>query len=371
MKNIKIFLYIVVSLFIPLAGAVDVDLGGQHRMRGVYASPEGATQGNADMFIQRFKLSGSFRPNEMFESHFWLMTNHKWGNAEYNNSTVRIYGYGDWKALDEVILRLGRAPLQITDGASVGENDYENYPYIWDGAFLTYNTESVIVDVWGAYLPNVWSGQQEVQKYTSAVGGSLNVRSLPDFFKTVNLFVVHTLGTQATSDHIRGGLSVGGNASGADYKVSTAVHGVDFSSMNQYFVDAQAGYTAANARVYVAGHYESEAFDPYYYTRHNSAGLLDIATWGNGTQYAQVGFSYVPMDDFEVGAAGLYFMSVGQFGLWHRPSYTLATENVYEIDVHLKKAYAGGFAIGVSTGVFDPMGNSPYWQVQMNTSFDF
>ena len=279
-QNMKTILCIMMSLFVPLVGAVDVDLGGQHRMRGLY-SPSDTTGDMSDMFIQRFKLTGSFRPNEMFESHFWMMTNHKWGNAEYDNSDIRVYGYGDWKVLDEVMIRLGRAPLQVTDGSSMGVNDYENFPYMWDGAFVTYNTESVIVDVWGAYLPKVWSGQTEVRKYNRSVGVSMNVRALPTFLKTANLFAVHTVGAEDANTHTRVGLSLGGNYSMVDYRLSGAIHGSEFSSMQEHhFIDVLLGYTVSNVRFCLGYHHESDQFDPYYYTRHNSAGLIDIATWG-------------------------------------------------------------------------------------------
>ncbi len=368
--NMRTLLCVMMSLFVPLVGAVDVDLGGQHRMRGLY-SPADTTGQMSDMFIQRFKLTGSFRPNEMFESHFWMMTNHKWGNTEYDDSDVRIYGYGDWKVLDEVMVRLGRAPLQITDGSSMGVNDYENYPYIWNGVFVTYNTESVILDVWGAYLPKVWSGQTEVRKYERSVGMSVNVRALPDFFKTVNLFAVHTVGSEDVNTHMRVGLSLGGNHSMVDYKFSGAVHGQEFSSMNQHLMDFQLGYTVSNVHFYINHHRESDQFDPYYYTRHASAGLIDIATWGNGTGYSTMGVDYTPMDDFEMGVAALYFYSVGQFGQWHKPGYNVGKEKVWEVDVHLRKTYAGGFAIELYAGAFDAMGDSSHLQVQMNTSFDF
>ena len=366
-QNMKTFFSILLLCIVPVAGAVDVDLGGQHRMRGVYV-PQDDQENISDAFIQRFKFNGSFRSNEMFESHFWLMTSQKWG-GEYNNSGVRIYGYGDWKVMDEVMVRVGRVPVQMTDGSLVGVNDYENYPYVWDGAFLTYNTSGVILDAWAAFLPKVWNRQEEVAKYNDAAGVSLSVRSLPEFFKTASVFVNYSTVEDGTKE-MRAGVSVGGSYSPVDYSLSAAVHGDDFSTMENYFGGYELGYNMADMRVYVTGHYESEAYKPYYYTRHNSAGRLDVAAWGNGTSYHKLGWNYMPMDDLELGLAGLYFYSIGANGVWYKDSYNLAKEKVWEVDAHVKKSYAGGFAIELQAGAFDVQ-NEPHVQVQMNTTFDF
>ena len=156
----KFIILLVAILSVPAAFAVDVEIGGQHRARGVYEQDRSLD----NIFVQRFKLSGAFRPNEMFESKFWLMTNYRWGEQVLQNTEVRFYGYGDWKMSDELMLRLGRTPYQIADGSTIGMNDYENYPYAFDGFFLTYNTKSVGVDLWAAYLPQVLVGAEEVDK---------------------------------------------------------------------------------------------------------------------------------------------------------------------------------------------------------------
>ena len=121
------------------------------------------------------------------------------------------------------MIRLGRTAYQIADGSSVGMNDYEKYPYVMDGAFLTYNTESLAVDLWGAYLPKVWNGSVEAEQYKRAVGASLDVRSLPEEFKMANLHIIYV--DKGDSDQVRVGLGIGGDISGLDYKLTGAVHG--------------------------------------------------------------------------------------------------------------------------------------------------
>lgn len=357
----------------PFAFAMDVEFGGQHRARGAYYQ-----QDINNIFVQRFKLSGAFRPNEMFESHFWLMTNYNWGDTNYSDNDVRIYGYGDWKVSDEFMVRLGRAPYQIADGSSIGMNDYEHYPYVLDGVFFTYNTESLAVDVWGAYLPNVWRGSDEQGEYISAGGVSLDVRSLPEEFKMANLHGVYAVG-DGDKTHIRLGLGIGGDVSGLDYKLTGAIHGAKLEEIiDQYAVDAQLGYTLDfDARIYVGGHYESEKYDPFYYSRHARSGLLDVAQWGNGTVYGEAGIAYMPSEDFEVGVVGLYFDSVGSWGQWANGGKNpdgdadLSKNEVIEIDLYVKKSYAGGFALNLQGGLFDIGNDKPYWQVQLNTTFDF
>jgi len=177
----------IIMFFIPTVWAMDLELGGQHRARGVYYEQGGVGQDLQDIFTQRFKLKGSFSPNEVFESHFWLMTNYNWGDTDYTDSEIRIYGYGDWKASDEFMVGLGRAPYEIGYGASLGLNDYEKYPYVLDGVFLTYNTDNMVVDVWGAYLPKVFQGSEEVEKYKESVGVVLDIRA-PGIFKTAAIY---------------------------------------------------------------------------------------------------------------------------------------------------------------------------------------
>ncbi len=406
MKTIKqIFCTIIVLLLVPLfAHATDVDLGGQHRLRGVIV-------GGEDRGIeQRFKLAGDFRPNEMFESHFWLMTNHRWRSAiphQMANTTsstgvtnvgsgpdVVIYGYADWKVMDEVMLRFGRNPFQIADGSTVGWNDYESLPNVWDGVFLTYNTESLVADIWAASpSANPWVSSTG-NSYHTVFGVSLNVRAMPEFMKTAQIFAMYVDGQTmpanvGTADlqqpnnpgnnhqHIRVGGSVGGNYSSVEYNVSGAGHGDEAGSLNQYFVDGGVGYTVNNVGVRVRGHYESSGYDPFYYTRHNRSGLLDVVAWGNGAQFVTGNINYTPMDDFDLGVKAVYFLQYQNYGQWANNTSQASgspeaiRNSVTEIAGYVKKSYAGGLTLKVSGGMFDILGASPLWQVQVNTTFDF
>ncbi len=370
----KFFCSLVLFFATPFTFAMDVEFGGQHRARGIYYQ-----QDINDIFIQRFKFSGAFRPNEMFESHFWLMTNYKWGD-DYLVNGVRVYGYGDWKVSDELMLRLGRAPYQIADGSVISMNDYEIYPYAMDGVFLSYNTESLAVDLWGAYLPPIQIGQNELDdQYEGMVGLSVDVRSLPEEFKMANLYGMYVLSDNEENEHIRLGISINGDISGIDYSLTGVIHGKEVNEIiDQYAFDGQLGYTLDfDARIYIGGHYESEQYNSFYYDRHSRSGLSDVAQWGNGTVYAEGGISYMPSEDFEVGIVGLYFHSIGTWGVWGNAGYhpednaQLNKEQVIEVDVYVKKSYAGGFSAKVQGGVFDLSAEKPYWQVQLNTTFDF
>ena len=186
----KFFCLMALFMAAPVASAMDVEFGGQHRARGVYYQ-----QDMTDIFIQRFKFTGAFRPNEMFESHFSVMTNYQWGNSFLGNE-VRMYGYGDWKMTDELMLRVGRSAYQVADGSSIGMNDYEEYPNVMDGGILTYNTESLAVDIWGAYLSPNYDGRAEAGTYNASVGLSLDVRALPEEFKMANLHIMYVFGSE-------------------------------------------------------------------------------------------------------------------------------------------------------------------------------
>ena len=383
----KFLCLMALFMAVPVASAMDVEFGGQHRVRGVFYQ-----QDMTDIFIQRFKFTGAFRPNEMFESHFSVMTNYKWGNSFLDNE-VRVYGYGDWKMTDELMLRVGRSAYQVADGSSLGMNDYEEYPNVMDGGTLTYNTESLAVDIWGAYLSPHYVGGAEAGNYKASVGLSLDVRALPEEFKMANLHVMYVFGTEAIQlkedgssssvelpDQVRLGLGIGGDVSGLDYKLVGMAHSdpEDIGNILEYAVDGQVGYTLDfDARIYIGGHYESEAYDPFYYNRHARSGILDVAQWGKGTIYGEGGIAYMPSEDFEIGIRGLYFHAIGNWGKYgnggKNPESDAAfnIEQVIEADLYVKKSYAGGFSIKLHGGLFDLADDKPYWQAQLNTTFDF
>lgn len=373
---------IVLSLFSVFATGIEVEFGGHHRVRGVYFQ-----QNIEEMFIQRFKFSGMFRANEMFASTFWLMSNYNWGDENYNNNEIRIYGYGDWRISDEVMVRVGRTPYQISDGSFVGMNNYSAYPYVMDGVFLTYNTESLFVDVFAAYLPKVWDGASEYKKYIKIAGISLDVQSLPEAFKMANLFAIYSLTSRKkNNDQVRVGLGIGGDSFGIDYKLTASMHGINIENLiDEYVVDTQLGYLFKdyNTRVYLGGHYETKSYDSFFYTRHPRAGLLDVAQWGKGTTYGEAGVSYKHDKNCEIGIIGLYFDSVGSWGQWssnseegednkdNKETKSLRAKKVIEADIYLKKYYVGGFSINLQGGLFDITNKNSYWQVQLNTKFDF
>jgi len=361
----------------PFAFAMDVEFGGQHRMRGTYYQ-----QDIQDVFNQRFKFTGTFRSNEMFESNFWMLTNYKWGVKGYNIfNNIGVYGYGDWKATDELMLRVGRFPYQVADGSSIGVSDYDDFPFVMDGALLSYSTESMAVDIWGSYVPE---RDQNVANdnptSNTMLGLSLDVRALPEEFKMANLFVAYIMeeDVNATKEEIRLAINIGGDVSSLDYNLTGTLHGAEFAALNEYAVDAELGYTLDfDARIYVNGHYESADYNSLYYSRHARSGLLDVAEWGKGTVYGKGGITYMPSEEFEVGIMGVYFHKVGSWGQWGNNGKNpandedLNTKGVVEADLFVKKSYAGGFTIKIQGGLFDLTNSSPYWQAQINTTFDF
>ena len=368
-------LFFTFLFMVPSAWAMDLELSGQHRARGVYYEQGDYSRDVKDIFTQRFKLKGAFSPNEVFESHFWMMTNYNWGDTNYKDAELRIYGYGDWKVSDEFMIRVGRAPYEIGHGTSMGINDYEKYPYVLDGLFLTYNTDNMIVDVWAAYLPKVFRGAVEEEKYRGSLGVALDIRAVPGVLKTATIYGIYADEVEQDDQYTRIGVDIGGDLDMVGYKVSAAAHGYQFN-IDQWAVDAKLSYNFDfDARIYIGGHYESDNYDPFYHNRHSYAGKLDVAALGNGTVYGKAGIGYSPVENFEIGLLGLYFHSVGSWGQWAHAAQegnTLSKEDVVELDLYIKKAYAGGFKIKLSGGLFDAFGqDTPYWQAQLNTTFDF
>ncbi len=372
----KVFSLIILALAMPFVFAGDVELGGQHRARAVYYN---GNDNFSDVFVQYFKLEGIFRSNEMFESRFWLLTNYKWGDNDYTDNDVRIYAYGDWKMSDEWMLRLGRVPFSVADGNSIGLNSYDPFPYVLDGVFVEYNTQSIELGLFVAHLPRVWVGEkEEVSPHEAVAGVSLGVMALPEVVKMANLYAMYVMIRNSDEHNIRVGTSLGGGMAMAEYKFSGALHG-PLSKLDQWYANLELAYTFDfNVRVYGAGHYETDEYDPFYYSRHPEAGLADIVQWGLGTRYAEVGLGYVFPQDIELGVAGVYFQKVGQWGVWGNagvhPSELesqLKSEDVFEADVYIQKNYMGGFSIKLATGIFDVAGDKPAIQAQLNTKFDF
>ncbi len=367
----KLFL-ILLYMAMPVAWAVDLELGGQHRARGVYYN-----QDIEDVFVQRFKLKGAFSPNEMFESYFWMVTNLDWGKSQMES--IRVYGYGDWKISDELMIRLGRSPYELGYGSSISINKYEKYPYAMDGAFLTYNTDSMSVDVWGAYLPEVWKGGVEQANYKETVGLALDIHAL-EALKTATLYGIYAMANaEGVKDQIRVGMDLGGEVSDVGYKFSGVAHVEKLQADDvNYAVEGKVYYsTPVDVRFYIGAHYENDTYDPFYHNRHHGAGWLDVAALGGGTVYGKAGVSYAPMEHLKMGLTALYFMSIGSWGLWGNGGKVpnsedmLSTEDVLEVSLFVKKTFAGGFRAKVSAGAFDVANSAPYWQVQANVSFDF
>lgn len=368
----KQLFFTLLYMALPAAWAVDLELGGQHRARGIYYQ-----QDVEDVFVQRFKLKGAFSPNEMFESHFWMITNMDWGKSEMEG--IRVYGYGDWKISDELMIRLGRSPYELGYGSSLSINKYEKYPYALDGAFLTYNTDSMSVDIWGAYLPAVWKGQMEQAAYKETVGLALDIHAL-EAFKTATLYGMYAMANaEDVKDQIRVGVDLGGEVSDVGYKLSGVAHAEDLKEDVNYAVEGKVYYnTPFDVRFYVGGHYENDTYDPFYHNRHHGAGWLNVAALGGGTVYGKAGASYAPMEHLKLGLTALYFTSIGSWGLWgnegkelNSESSMLSKEKVLELSLYVKKTFAGGFKAKFSAGAFDVLNSAPYWQVQANVIFNF
>ena len=409
------------TLFLPFAAAaVEYQLGGEHRLRGAYFG-----QNTRIGFNQRIKLSTEFSPNESFESKLWLLTLNKSG-SNYFIDYLNMFGYGDIKISDEWMLRLGRLPYQLDNNKIfMGGNDYDPVPYVFDGVKVNYQTESIVLDAVAFFLPKIYNGSCiEKGQYSSTVGVSLKALSLPVQFKTAQVFAMYVLapshdeandpvqnhgcrrsnvstiydliaGAENTSDDtsdtgqrghmVRSGIGLEGELSILEYKLNAVTHNsAQMSDYNDFelALDGEIKYTTEfDIAFTIGGHYESLEFDPFYYSRHNQSGLLDVVAWGKGAKYGKLGVAYHSPDDFTVGVEGLYFYSIGKDskGYWGDLSENDALDSlfskggplhVFELDFLLEKHFAGGFALRLIGGIFDLTG-AQYMQAQLSTTFTF
>ena len=186
---------------------------------------------------------------------------------------------------------------------------------------------------------------------------------------------------------VRSGIGLEGELSILDYQLNVVTHN-STQANNDYkdfelALDGKIKYTTEfDISFYVAGHYESLKFDPFYYSRHNQSGLLDVVAWGMGTKYGKLGISYQSQDGFTLGVEGVYFYSIGKDStgywgdLWNNDDLldSLLSKNsplnVFELDILLEKHFVGGFSLQLLGGIFDVTGLQ-YMQAQLNTKFSF
>lgn len=403
-------------------GNSDFSANAEYRVRyqydqNVQGDKDGISSQNS--VRHRLKMGVTFRAGENFSGAATFLHNATWGSDDFGHATagtgdsakatldgtrnaenmILVHeAYGSWMLNDSTTLKFGRGTYTMADGSVIASNDYEAYPYTFEGALITHEMELMRVSAWGVKFAEYDnSGGTADDPEANAYGLSLDFKTLPEVLKMVNIHVIQnqkdetsgsaTTAAQLGQSVLRYGATVAGDVAGFDFKLNYAAHNGDLyvpASENKLksegmMYQVELGYTLPeimNSRFYVLYHSDSGdkdstddkagTYDPYFYDMHYNAGLMDIVKWGNLT-YISVGYTLMPMDDLVVGlhyhmferteagtnATGVTAGKNGG-GLNLGAASNDKSKIGDEIDLVAEKKYENGFSLLARAGMFMP-----------------
>ena len=356
------------------------DMEGFLRVRGVSIQPHKLS---AQKFLtnQTFRLEGSAYPNPSFQAHFWLLSSFNFGVKQPLGEIFRIYAFGRWLINENLRLLIGRTPYETSFHQFISSNEYEPYPYSFDGVFFSYGAKTVSLDLWGGYLPKRLVGDKEVQEgLNQGVGAVLDFKSVSEQLSRVSLHLIYLAGSfrkQNSKKMTRYGVGLEGDISffNVDYTLLVQAQGKEFKAedeapFNMYHFEL--GYSWLNwhgSRFFWGYHNDTASYNPWLYDRHKNGGLLDLLLWGNMT-YFFLGYSasFDGFFDLKVRYYDMKPTSAGQISLGRygallagpssgEKSYLLSPKEGHlgrELDIQLSKDVAEEFQLALLAGVFIP-----------------
>ena len=294
----------VILFFIPLIVYSEVDFKGSLELRAVIAPKLKDLLKTEAILDQRFRLKGSFYPTKALQTHFHLFSSPTLGKPISLQESFRFYAYGNCNITDELALQLGQMTYEI--GPSfISKNSYEPFPYLFEGIFLNYKTDSIYLNTWGAYPPKKRVGVKEEGGLKYSLGASLDVKMALEFFRKARLhfiYLTNSLKGESLEDQIsRYGLNVEGEIGSQKIDYNISFGGLNFNPEQTMF-DIEAGWSRPqwyDSHIFIAYHRDSMEYDPWLYDRHEKGGLMDILQWGN-LSYALVGWSVDLPKDFHI-----------------------------------------------------------------------
>lgn len=392
------------------ADGADVKINGEIRARFSGAenksSPAGAfTQNSWDNKTeQRTKIGFTFTKSEDLTAQVTLLARGTWGqegttnnSGELENDTeaaVVVYeAWAFWKAMDNFSVKLGRGALDLADGSVVSKNDYEQNPYSFEGAAGMYFHEMMNLSVFAVKGMNDETTTNSADVNFYAIAADFKVA--PEYLKTFNVMALQSKATGiggfagAKDEKLRLSLTLAGATNAVDYRGTYAtysgetVSGATTTDSKASMMDLEVGYTMKdmmNLRIAALYHSDSgdsntasgdnETYDPFFYEKHDNAGMMDLIGWGNST-YIKLG---VALEPAEMVTAGLdYYMFskteendgvYGTDGSGLGTAYATGADDDVgsEIDLWVKKTLSNGTQTWARYGMFkagDAFGASP------------
>ena len=395
----------------------EMDYSGFLRVRGVL-SPVHTMD---SVFLnQTLNLKGVLQPNEKFHTSFWLRSSPEWGALNVT-WPFQIYARGDWNINRSFTLRLGTGPYDTDLHQVFSQNDYEPYPSLFQGMFLSYSTDTSNYHFWGGYFPNRWRDWEKTEltsentenkenvpfgvlyppqadggKYS--VGINVNIKIVSAFLNRALFHWVYL------SDSLKGnaeqttrlGFSLKGQMTrlNMDYSVLTVFHGKGLGfRFDEDMQHISLGYSKSewlDSYFFAGYHRDSSNYDPWLYDRHENGGLLDILQWGNLT-YWLAGYKASIWHWFDMELRYYLMQSttdegpvrLGLYGSYLTDKEALSASGKslgWEMDLRLIKDITEEFRVTLLGGVFVydeelksslGKGDNYYSQLQLSAKYTF
>jgi hypothetical protein len=381
----------------------DFNFGAEFRFRDILSVNPLAESGQDSSENQpktRVKFNTTFRASERFTAYLSLMNSATWGSKDlYINNTsgyapsagTAVSGtttgdsgsgvrngtsnsdntvlvneaYGSWLVTDSFLLRFGRGSFTLGDGSVIATNDYQDFPYSFDGVLGTYEWEFMRLSAWAvkfAAYSSDFTGRVNPQQVfnaagttdsdpgASAYGLAVDWKMLPAWLKMANLHLIknqkdQTPGTGSYAiggnllnpiagmgqDTYRYGITLSGDMANVDYlfdynavtgnyrgNSSYQAEGIpcwqDKCNANSFMIQGVVGYTVPkwlNSHAFVVYHMDSggdnngsqfKTYDSYFYDIHSMThGGLMDVIKWGNLTYYGIGYTIDPMDRFQVG----------------------------------------------------------------------
>jgi hypothetical protein len=345
------------------------------------ASGNNKQPGNQDAVAHRFKLGTTFKSSEKLSATLTLLHNANWGATDLNGDSTSTghsptgddraipngtndaenmllvnEAYGVWQVSDSMAVKFGRGSLTLGDGNLISANDWQATPYAFEGVIASYMTEAADLAVFAVRYAEWQRGSNEKHNddpESNSYGMSVDIKSLPEVFKLVNLHVQQNdldeiYCAEATSDGgacdpagtasllprastLRYGAAIAGQTGGFDFHLNYEAEqgntrlGTLEGSIAASMYQVELGWSlpeTMNTRIYALYHSDTgddnnnvggdsnadtseddvsrQRYDGFFYEQHRNAGLMDVLAWGNLTYYS-LGFTMEPLSEFYFG----------------------------------------------------------------------
>ena len=353
------------------------------------------------LFNQTLYLKGDYYHNQFFDVHGGLRSSAfkikgpRAGGTLKEQDLYQLYGYINWNFNLEVRLQAGRIFYDFHIPQMVSINNYELYPYVFDGFIFGYQTEFLALDLWFANVSQLQWSFTNIKKNRNqnlGAGLSLDLRFRHSIVKRAHLntsvFFNSDSNTTAFSylnfnnsksgdfwdiKDTRTSLSAEGTLGRLGYFLLVSGHGdknFNFKFNNQSrhieFVYSKSNWFGSS--FFGGYHKDSKDYKPWLYDRHSQAGLSDLFEWGNLNYFFFGHKASVPhWFNFEIQALWFLatesgFVTLGRYGqlafnedVLEVKSNSIADPMALEIDIKIEKEFTENFTMsflaGISAGV--------------------